>query len=48
MVVFSVVVCNALGFLVGMVGGGEERLYHRSRQCPGINGEGDADHDLPV
>ena len=43
-VVFIVGVCGAPGFLLRVVGGGEECLLHGTKPCPWINGEGDEDN----
>jgi hypothetical protein len=44
-VIFVVGVSGAPEFLAGMVGGGEECLWHWTKQsCPGVNGERNKDH----
>jgi hypothetical protein len=48
LVIFSVGVCGAPGFLMGIVGGGEECLWHGTKPCPGVNGEGDEDHVFSI
>ncbi len=33
---------------MGIVGGGEECLWHGTKPCPGVNGEGDEDHVFSI